>query len=253
MDTNPAFTSPTLSAVLITKNESENLRDCLESLSFCDEIVILDNSSEDTSAEIAISLGATFISTTQWLGFGPQKQEVLNAANGRWVLSIDADERVSEELRGSILRAVAMDGDYSYRLRRENYFLGKKMNFGGWAGDCVLRLAKRGHCKFSTDVVHECLICDHPTIDLEGHLTHISYRTINDVLTKQVRYAELGAQKLIVSGKSTRSPTLKAMWTFVRLYVFQLGFLDGWRGTLAASAKSYETFWRYALVSKERN
>jgi glycosyltransferase involved in cell wall biosynthesis len=241
---------PAISAVLITKNEAENLYDCLASLSFCDEIIVLDSGSTDETTDIAKRLGARVISTDQWLGFGPQKQKALSAATGTWVLSIDADERVSERLREEILEAVGKGESYSYRLSRKNFFLGKEMRFGGWSGDWVTRLAKRDHCQFSSDLVHESLECAHPTKRLSRPLIHFSYRDIHDVFEKQIRYAELGATKLTQTGRSIRFPTLRAVWTFLRLYILQLGFLDGWRGTLAATAKSYETFWRYALASK---
>lgn len=241
---------PAISAVLITKNEADNLHDCLTSLSFCDEIIVLDNDSTDETPDVAKRLGAKVITTDRWLGFGPQKQKALSAATGEWVLSIDADERVSERLRVEISRAVAQGGDHSYSFSRKNFFLGKEMRFGGWSGDWVTRLAKREHCQFSSDLVHESLKCAHPTKRLSGPLIHFSYRDINDVFKKQIKYAELGAAKLTLTGRSIRLPTLRAVWTFLRLYILRLGFLDGWRGTIAATAKSYETFWRYALASK---
>lgn len=243
---------PTLSAVLITKNEARNIGECLASLDFCDEIIVLDNASDDGTVEIAEKFGARVLSADKWLGFGPQKQVALMEATGQWVLSVDADERVTKPLAQEILRVVREDLSISYLLERANFFLGREMRFGGWSGDWVVRLAKRQHCKFSSDLVHESLCCDHPIKRLSGSLIHISYRTIDDVFYKQIRYAELGAEKLIASRKFSRHPTLKAIWTFVRLYLVQLGFLDGWRGTLAATAKSYETFWRYALASKGR-
>jgi len=241
-----------LSAVIITKNEAHNLLDCLVSLSFCDEVIVLDNLSRDGTADLAKSLGAKVIETEKWHGFGPQKQLALESASGRWVLSIDADERVTPPLREGILAAVRANENLSFRIERENYFLGKHMRFGGWSNDRVARLAKRDHCRFSSDLVHESLICEHPMEDLPGTLTHLSYRCIEDVFSKQIQYAKLGAEKISESGRRKKLPAPRALWTFIRLYLLQLGFLDGWRGTLAATAKSYETFWRYALADQDR-
>jgi glycosyltransferase involved in cell wall biosynthesis len=252
MQSNHKPKPPTLSAVIITKNEAKNIEECLTSLYFCDEIIVLDNGSEDNTVDIARKLGAKVVSTEKWLGFGPQKQAALKQATGRWILSVDADERVSERLGQEILKVLQQDDDFSYSLERTNFFMGREMRFGGWSGDWVVRLAKREHCNFSADLVHESLRGNHPTRRLSGPLIHISYRTIDDVFKKQIRYAELGAEKLMASGKYSRHPALRAAWTFVRLYLVQFGFLDGWRGTLAATAKSYETFWRYALASKGR-
>jgi len=241
-----------LSAVIITKNEAHNISGCLASLSFCDEVIVVDNMSQDGTREFASDLGAKVIEADRWLGFGPQKQLALESASGQWILSIDADERVSPRLQAEILAAVRANGNLSFKIERENYFLGKHMRFGGWANDRVLRLAKRGHCRFSSDLVHESLICEHPARTLAGTLTHLSYRSVGDVFNKQIQYARLGAQKITESGQRKKSPALSALWTFIRLYFFQLGFLDGWRGTLAAAAKSYETFWRYTLADQDR-
>lgn len=243
--------SPALSAVLITKNEAKNLSDCLRSLYFCHEVIVLDNCSVDGTLEIAKHFGARVISTDDWLGFGPQKQSAMSWATGRWILSIDADERVSDSLREQILQAVERDDDYAYRILRRNYFLGKEMHFGGWSGDWVTRLAKREYCQFSSDLVHESLECVYPIKSLSGPLIHISYRTIDDVFKKQILYAELGAKKISQKGSNTCFPTLRAVWTFFRIYILKLGFLDGRRGAIAATAKSYETFWRYAMACKK--
>ena len=242
---------PRLTAFIITKNEAHNVPECLASLSFCDEVIVLDNGSTDETVKIAREAGARVVETEAWLGYGPQKQLALELSQGRWVLSIDADERVSNELAGEILQAVESDQDLGYSIKRENYFLGKRMKFGGWARDRVVRLALAERCHFSPDMVHECMICEDPIKSLNGPLYHLSYQSIDEVFEKQVRYAKLGAVKLRSAGITSNSPLLKASWTFVRLYAIQLGFLDGWRGTLSAVAKSYETFWRYALSSRK--
>lgn len=241
---------PLLSAIIITKNEERNIYDCLTSLQPCDEVIVLDNDSSDNTVNVARGCGAKVVRTKEWLGYGRQKQTALDLARGQWVLSIDADERLSAELAHEIRRVISSNFNRAYSIERENYFLGKKMRFGGWTRDRVIRLAKRDRCHFSPDLVHESLICEDPTELLGGRLIHFSYQSVDDVFEKQVRYAKLGALKLESAGASSAPPLLKAAWTFTRLYFIQLGFLDGWRGTLSAVAKSYETFWRYALFNK---
>lgn len=240
--------TPRISAVVITKNEASNISDCIKTLDFCDEVVIVDDGSIDGTPNIAKDLGAVVINGGEWFGFGRQKQRALDAARGRWIFSIDADERVTNELRTEILRAVGLDMDRAYSVHRENYFLGKRMRFGGWSNDHVTRLAKREKCFFSQEVVHEELLCEDTVEGLRGGLLHFSYRCIEDVFEKHVRYAKLGAAKLRTSNRSTSAPLLRAIWTFSHRYFIQLGFLDGQRGCLAAVSKSCETYWRYSLA-----
>jgi glycosyltransferase involved in cell wall biosynthesis len=250
-----AKTSPRLSVILITKNEESDIFDCLASIAFCDEIIVVDSGSTDSTCDLARHAGAKVITTTTWRGFGPQKQIALDSASGDWVLSIDADERVTEKLKRQIMDVVADNDDFSYALSRENYFLGRRMRFGGWAPDLVLRLAKRSGCCFSTDVVHESLTSSHKTKVLTAPLTHHSYRSVDELFEKQIQYARLGSERVLERrhGSEPRHPllpALKASWTFFRLYLFRLGFLDGWRGLVASIAKSYETFWRYMLAQR---
>lgn len=244
------FEEPLLSVVVITKNEERNISECLASLTFCDEVIILDNGSTDRTVSIAREAGANVIQTTEWLGYGPQKQVALAHARGRWVLSVDADERVSAGLADEIRQVILNDQRRGYSIERENYFLGKKMLFGGWARDRVIRLARRDRCHFSSDLVHESLVCKDPIKPLREPLLHFSYQSIDEVFEKQIRYAKLGAVKVKSTGNGSNFPLSKAAWTFIRLYFVQFGFLDGWRGTLSAVAKSYETFWRYTLARR---
>lgn len=240
--------APRISAIIITKDEASNIGDCIKTLEFCDEVVIVDDGSVDGTPDIAKDLGAVVISGGEWFGFGRQKQRALDAARGKWIFSIDADERVTNELRTEILTAVKLDMDRAYSVRRENYFLGKRMRYGGWSNDHVTRLAKRERCFFSREVVHEELLCEDAVEALQGGLLHFSYRCVEDVFEKHVRYAKLGAAKLRASNRSTATPLLRAIWTFARHYFIQLGFLDGRRGCLAAVSKSCETYWRFTLA-----
>lgn len=237
-----------LSAILITKNEGHQLKECLDSLKFCGEIIVVDNGSHDNTLEIARASGCRVIQTDDWPGYGAQKQRALDAAEGRWILSIDADERVTPNLREEILEAIETESVHGYFIKRRSQFLGRWMRFGGWYPDYVLRLAQRRKCKFDHAVIHEKLILDGICKKLHSHFLHYSYIGIDDLLSKQKKYALLSAEK-IRSKKGDKcsvvSTKLRSLWAFFRLYFLQLGFLDGREGFISATFKSEEVFWKY--------
>ncbi len=244
----------TLSAVLIAKNEAADLPDCLASLTFCDEIVVVENGSSDATVAICEAAGARVIVTEDWPGFGRQKQRALDAATCEWVLSIDADERVPQDLAEAIRRAIDTGVADGYRLNRRSTFLGKFLLHGGWYPDRILRLARRSRSAFTSDVVHERLEVDGVVAELPGDLLHHSYRSIDEVLEKGRRYAMASAAARRARGKSggLASAVLRAKWAFIRHYLIKRGFLDGRHGFVAALAKAQETFWRWLSVGWEK-
>jgi glycosyltransferase involved in cell wall biosynthesis len=244
-----------LSAFLITRNEEKNLGECLETLRFCDEVVVVDYASNDGTTELARKWGAKVYETSRWPGFGRQKQFALEKTTGDWVLSIDADERISTELQENIQQALERAIGYSgYRFRRTNYFLGKRMRFGGWERDMPLRLARRDKCSFSTDLVHEQMRVAGQVGLLSGSFLHFSYRNLDDILNKQSAYARAGAQARKLNKKLSRPDTalLKSAWGFIRNYFLLLGFMDGRHGLIAAISKAQETFWKSAGIENEQ-
>jgi glycosyltransferase involved in cell wall biosynthesis len=243
-----------LSAIIITHNEAANLPDCLASLSFCDEIVVVDQGSTDETAAIASRAGAKIVAKPDFTGFGRQKQAALDAASGDWVLSIDADERVPEELAREIGAAIAAGVHDAYRINRRTFFLGRFLKHGGWYPDRVLRLARRSGARFTSDAVHERLEVSGSVSDLRTDMLHMSYRTVDDVLTKQRRYALLSAQARRARGAQggLAAALVRSVFAFVKGYVLQLGLLDGSRGLVAAMARAQETFWRYLAAGWER-
>ena len=248
---NKAEPNSSISAILITLNEEKNIARCLESVSFCNEIIVIDGGSSDETIEIAKSFGAKVEVKTQWQGFGAQKSIALSLASADWVLSIDADEIVSPELKLEILQAIDQDVINGFCINRLSNFLGHWMRYGGWYPDFVLRLAKKNECQFDLAPIHEKMIVNGPTGYLHGRLLHYSYPTIDKVLAKQARYAldsarnksESRGSRCSVAGAMCRS-----MFKFIQLYIVRLGFLDGKPGLLAAISKSQETFWKYAAV-----
>lgn len=238
-----------LSVAVITKNEAHRIERCLQSVAFADQIVVVDSGSTDGTIDVARRMGAEVRVTDDWPGFGVQKNRALSACRHPWILSIDADEEVSPELRRSILRIV--DGSdrapaNGYWLHRSSRFCGQTIRFGLWRNDRVLRLFRREGSRFSDDLVHERVLCAEPMGELDGILHHDSVDSIEDAREKTWRYARAGAVQLRARGKGgLASACVHAAWSFVRGYLLRLGFLDGRNGFILACLTAQGTYWRY--------
>jgi glycosyltransferase involved in cell wall biosynthesis len=237
---------PRLSAIIITKDEATNIGACLDTMAFCDERIVVDGGSADDTVAIAREKGAQVV-LHQWLGFGPQKNYALSLAKGEWVLSIDADERVTPALAKAIEVAIAQSPADCYEMPRRSSFLGREMRHSGWNPDYVLRLFRRGRARFSDDLVHERVICDGPAARLSEPLLHYPVGQIEDALSRMDRYSTAGAEMLIASGRriSFASGIMHGLWSFFRTYVLRRGFLDGREGFLLAIANAEGTYYRY--------
>ena len=240
---------PTLSAILITKNESLNLEDCLASLQeLADEIVIVDTNSQDNTLEIAKRYGAIISQPADWPGFGPQKNRALELATKEWVLSIDADERLTPELIKEIKVALNQPGDIScFSIPRSSYYCGRFMKHSGWYPDYVDRLFKRGSAVFSNHLVHERLLPSGKVGKLTQPLLHYSYRSFEQVLAKVNSYSSAGAQQAFEAGKSATlgSAIGHGIWAFVRTYIVRRGFLDGSYGFALALSNGQTSYYKY--------
>ncbi len=240
-----------LSVILITKNEEANLKDCLESVSFANEIIVVDSQSSDKTQEIAKSFGAKLEITTDWPGFGPQKNRALNLATQEWVLSIDADERVTSELKKEILAVISSKESLNcYAIPRSSWYCGRFMKHSGWYPDYVDRLFKRGTAKFSDHLVHERLLPSGSVGQLQNHFLHYSFKDFSQVLKKIDAYSTASAEQAYLKGK--RSSVGKAvghgLWAFFRTYVLRLGFLDGAQGLALAISNAEGTYYRYIKI-----
>ena len=238
-----------LSVIVITRNERSNISDCLQSLTFADEVVVLDNASTDGTADIARSLGARVTVTKDWPGFGPQKNRALDLAGGEWVLSIDADERVTPELREEILATISGVPTLNvFSFPRLSRYCGQYMLHSGWNPDLVVRLFRRGSVRFSDDLVHERLVTCEPVERLKAPLLHHSFPDFESVLDKVNRYSSAGAEGMSKKGKtaSLSSAIGHGVWAFFRTYIFRLGFLDGQLGLALAISNAEGTYYRYA-------
>jgi glycosyltransferase involved in cell wall biosynthesis len=244
---------PTISAILITKNEERNIAECLESITFCDEIVIVDCGSTDQTVQCARDLGAVVHVIEDWQGFGIQKQRALDLATCDWVLSIDADERVPPGLRSEIETAVITDGYLGYFLNRITWFLGQRMRHGGLHPDRMIRLARRDKAKFTPTIVHESLVVEGEVGSLEDPLLHYSFRNIDDAIRKMHQYVLLTAETRRRDKKAGGLfiAITRSWYAFIKAYVLQAGFLDGRRGYVSAVLAAQNVFWRYLAAGWE--
>ncbi len=235
-----------LSVIIIAKNEAHAIGKCLESVSWADEIVVVDSGSTDGTVEICENQGAKVV-MTDWPGFGPQKNRALDLATSDWVLSLDADEYVSEELAREIRDAVSASGAVAYSIPRSSSYCGKYMRHSGWWPDRVTRLFRRGRARFSDDLVHERLIVEGHTGKLSNPLMHEAFTDLSEVLQKMDSYSSAGAVRMAGKGKqsSLGAAVLKGMWAFFRTYILQAGFLDGREGFMLAVSNAEGTYYRY--------
>ncbi|HSN33807.1 MAG TPA: glycosyltransferase family 2 protein [Ideonella sp.] len=248
-----AATRAPLSAVLITRNAAAVLDACLQSLAFADEIVIVDSASSDGTAEIAARHGARVVQK-EWLGFGRQKQFAVEQAKHDWVLCLDADERVSDALAASILRALAAPVSPVYRMARRNRFLGRWLAHGEGYPDWSPRLFNRLNARWSDDLVHEKVLYAVTPGTLEGDLMHDSSDDLASYLERQNRYTTLAARQAYELGRSAGvlrllfSPVVR----FFKFYVLRLGFLDGVPGLLHISIGCMNSYLKYAKLLELR-
>lgn len=239
-----------LSVILITKNEATNIRDCLQSVAFADQIVVLDSGSTDGTVAIATDMGAEVHQSTEWPGFGAQKNRALEYATGQWVLSIDADERIPPDLANAILATIRSGQADAYALSRRTQFCGQWIKHCGWTPDYVVRLFRRGQAHFSSDVVHEKLVLKNPVASLQRlapPMLHYSYRTSDDYWSKLQRYSKDWALQRYLQGQKTSMSraALSGVVAFVRSYFFRLGFLDGAMGFAVCSMQAQSAFGKY--------
>jgi glycosyltransferase involved in cell wall biosynthesis len=237
---------PRLSAIIITRNEAANIAACLDTLAFCDERIVVDAGSDDGTPDIARAKGAR-VAAMDWRGFGAQKNFALSLASGDWVLSIDADERVSATLAQAIMAAIGEPGIDGYEMPRRSSFLGREMRHSGWWPDYVLRLFRRGRASFTDHLVHERVACEGRIGRLAEPLLHFPVSRLEDAVSRMDRYSTAGAEMLIAAGRrvSFGSGIAHGFWSFLRAYVWRLGFLDGREGFLLAVANAEGTYYRY--------
>lgn len=237
-----------LSVIVITRDEEANIAECLASVSFAREIVVVDSGSRDRTIELARAAGARVEQTPDWPGFGPQKNRALDLATQPWVLSLDADERVTPELRAQILRVLqGTGGPDAYEMSRRSSYCGQFMAHSGWYPDRVVRLFRRGAARFSADAVHERLVTQGAVGRLKGDLLHTTYPDLETMLEKLNRYSTASAGMLHAEGRrSTLAGAVgRGLWAFFRTYVLRAGWLDGRMGFVLAVSVAEGTYYKY--------
>jgi glycosyltransferase involved in cell wall biosynthesis len=242
---------PQLSAIVITLNEEDSILRCLRSLSFADELIVVDSGSTDRTLEIARSCGATVLTTKDWPGFGPQKNRALEAATGDWVLSLDADEWVGPQLAAEILRTIASpDAASGYNLPRRSRFCGTVVNYCGWWPDYVLRLFRRDRGRFSERAVHERVIVNGRVAQLSEPIEHDAIVDMAEAEEKSERYAAAAAEEMHRQGIGANrfAAPFHAGIAFFRTYILQQGFLDGLTGWHVANYNRRYTYRKWKAL-----
>ena len=249
----PASRQP-LSVAIITLNAAAQLEACLRSARFADEIVVVDSGSTDGTQALAERHGARVIEQ-DWLGFGPQKQFAVEAAQHDWVLCLDADERVTPELQTAIETALANPAAAAFRFPRCNRFLGRYLKHGEGYPDWSLRLFDRRRARWSDDAVHEKVVANGPVGELRGDLLHESAESLASYLTKQNRYTTLAAEMALAAGKraSFGRIALSPLIRFIKFYVVRQGFRDGLPGLIHIAIGCFNSFTKYSKMLEQQN
>jgi glycosyltransferase involved in cell wall biosynthesis len=239
--------TPKITAIIITKNEEEAIESCLKSISWVNEIIVIDSGSKDQTVKICKAYKAKVV-TKEFVGFGKQKNIALSFARHNWIISIDADEIVTAKLKEKIISSISMPNNLDgFFVKRVSYFCGKKIRFSGWGKEYVLRVFRKDKGHFSNDLVHEKIILNGNHGIIHEPLEHRTIRNIEDLLDKLNRYTTLSSLMQIANKKpaSLSKAIFHSCWAFLKSYFFQLGFLDGQHGFVIAIYKAENSFYRY--------
>jgi glycosyltransferase involved in cell wall biosynthesis len=236
-----------LSVSVIVKNEEQNLPKMLESVQWADEIVVLDTGSEDNTIAIAKDFGCK-VYTSEWLGFGKCKQIAVDYCSHDWILSLDADEVITESLKKKIQSIIKSDSSLAgYRILRKSFYLGKMINYCGWNKDYTMRLFQKDKGRFNTKDVHESVQINGEIGHINEYMLHYTYPTVKSHIDKMNLYTTLSSEMLHKKGKkcSILNAALKSKWKFFSMYVLKLGFLDGKQGFILSLNSGMGIFWKY--------
>lgn len=245
---------PSISVIVITKNSAKTIERCLESVKWADEIIVLDSGSTDNTVALCQRYTQHVIQT-DWPGFGKQKNRALDRATRDWVLSIDSDEWVDGVLQAEISATLRNPTVNVYAVPRLNQYCGKWIRHGDVGKDCVTRLFKRGHAKFSDDIVHEKLITTEKSKRLRSSLCHNTYESIDALLHRMNLYSNLSAKIRFERGKKTNlfKAVFSMIWLFTRSYFFRAGFLDGKMGFIVCVAAAQSSYYRHIKLIELHN
>ncbi len=242
-----------LSVAIITKNEAGNLPDCLKSVSFAAQIVVVDSGSTDETVKIATDVGCDVL-VESWRGFGPQKQFAIDHCRNPWILVLDADERISQNAAQTIRNIISSPSTTAagFSFPRKNFFQGRWIRHAGWWPDCVIRLFRKGQGRMTEVKVHESVEVDGVVEPLECPIEHYTESSFSQILIKIDQYSALGAEEAFKEGKtvSIYSAILRAKLAFLHNYVLRCGFLDGRQGLTLAITDAINKFFKYAKLAE---
>ncbi|MBT7623497.1 MAG: glycosyltransferase family 2 protein [Flavobacteriaceae bacterium] len=245
-----------LSVYIIAYNEADKIHDCISSVLWADEIIVVDSFSTDGTDEIAKQLGAKIVNV-EFNGYGDLRNQAISHCEGDWVLSLDSDERCTEEVRDEILSLIENSQFDIYRIPRKNYFMGRWIKYSGWYPNYRQpQLFRNGKMKYDFNPVHEGFISlsDKDIGTICNDIWQFPFKNTEEVMHKANRYSTLGAKKLKDKGKKggVFSAFLHGFWSFLKHYIFKLGFLDGGPGFVIAFGNFEGTFYRYIKLTEAR-
>jgi len=237
-----------LSVVIITKNEEKNIVLCLKSVAWADEVIVLDSGSTDRTVSLCKEYGCKVSIDTNWKGFGKAKQNVVELASHDWILSVDADEVLTDDLQEEIKSLLSNKPSYNaYKIKRNSFYLEKMIKFSGWNRDYPTRLFNKKYAGFNDKTVHESVVVNGKVGYLKSVMEHYTYPTLNDHFIKMHRYAELASVSKYEKGKRSNpiSAIIRGDAKFLKMYFLQLGFLDGKMGFLLALHSGWAVYLKY--------
>lgn len=241
-----------VSAIVTTFNEADSIAECLESLAWCDEILVVDSHSTDATRKIARRYNGVRVLLRTYYGAASQKNWAIDRCRHDWILILDADERATPELRSEIEKILAAPvATSAYSIRRRTYAMGGEVRFSGWQHDRVVRFFHRGDARYPNRRVHADMQTLQKPGVLDAVLDHYMVDTLDEYAERTRRYAFWGAAQLWRDGRRNIGPwhvLVRPAWRFFRTYVLQLGMLEGVRGLIMCGVPAYGTFLKYAAV-----
>jgi glycosyltransferase involved in cell wall biosynthesis len=241
---------PRVSASIICKNEEHNIEECLRSVAWCDEIVVVDSGSTDRTVELA-RRHTDKVVFHEWPGYVAQKNFALDQTTGEWVICLDADERCTPELRQAVERELpGADGLAGFEVRRHVKYLGRWINHGGWYPDWKLRVVRKGKARWGGVDPHDKLIPEGPVRRLDADLHHFTYRDFAHQIRIINHFSDVVLAEYLKQGKrpSVFQALVHPPWKFFECYVWKLGFLDGFPGFVIAAGSAFYIFARYVKL-----
>ena len=239
-----------ITAIIPTYNEEIHIERAIQSVSFADEIIIIDSYSTDQTVEIATRYNTRIIQR-DFDNFSNQKNHAIEQATNNWIVLLDSDERIESKLKSEIIKAINSDSDFgAYWIYRKNFLLNKEIKYSGWQNDKVVRVIHKEYCKYNGKLVHEEIESSKEIGFLKERIIHYTYKNFDSFISKKNKVAQLQAEELALKNQKATLARLilKPAFRFINHYILRLGFLDGFQGFFIASFYAYTLFTRYVKL-----